>query len=116
MPVSGIAVRANRPSTGARRHVTFRCLSGLVVGVIVPPHTAAEYLRCVREVISRVKGEPDGIERIRLRKGLANELMNEAFPIGLLASTYYGASEEVRIRLKVGNQSYDAIVSAKEVW
>jgi len=74
-------------------------------------HTAAEYLQWVRTLISRVKEAPDGLEQIRLRKGLAKELMNEALPIGLLASTYFGGSEQVSISLKIGNQSYDATVS-----
>lgn len=74
-------------------------------------HTAAEYLQWVKTLISRVKKEPDGLQQLRLRMGLAKELINEAFPIGLLASTYFGSSDEVSIRLKIGSQSYDAIVS-----
>lgn len=73
-------------------------------------HTAAEYLGWVRNVIARVKAEPDGQELIRLRIGLAKELMNEAFPIGLLASTYFDKSEQVSIALKIGNQNFDATV------
>lgn len=65
----------------------------------------------MKTLISRVKKEPNGLQQLRLRMGLAKELINEAFPIGLLASTYFGSSEEVSIRLKIGNQSYDAIVS-----
>lgn len=37
--------------------------------------------------------------------------MNEAFPIGLWASKYYGRSEQVSISLKIGSQTFDAIVS-----
>lgn len=74
-------------------------------------HTAADYLLWVRSLISRVKEEPDGLARIRQRIGLAKELMNEAFPIGLLASTFFGESDQVCLTLKVGNQPYDATVS-----
>jgi hypothetical protein len=44
-------------------------------------HSAAQYLSWVRALIARVKQEPDGLERIRLKRGLAKELMNEALPI-----------------------------------
>lgn len=73
-------------------------------------HTAAEYLRWVRELIKLVQLEDNGIERIRLRQGLAKELMNEAFPIGLLAETFFEASEQVQISLRIGSQNFDAEV------
>ncbi|MBI5911402.1 MAG: hypothetical protein HY848_15805 [Betaproteobacteria bacterium] len=85
--------------------------SVLTPDLLEEAHTAAEYLQWVRTLISRVKEEPDGLKQIRLRMGPAKELMNEAFPIGLLASTYFDGSEQVSIRLKIGNQNYDAIVS-----
>lgn len=79
--------------------------------VLEEVHTAAEYLQWARALIALVREEQDGIERIRLRIGLAKELMNEAFPLGLLASKYFAESDEVRIQLKIGNQTHDAIVS-----
>jgi hypothetical protein len=82
----------------------------LTAQVLEEVHTAAEYHRWVRALISRVKEEPEGIEQIRLRRGLAKELMNEALPIGLLASSYFSGSDEVSIQLKIGNQNYDAQV------
>jgi len=83
----------------------------LTPDILEEEHTAADYLPWVRSLISRLKDEPDGLAQIRLRTGPAKELMNEAFPIGLLASTYFGGSKQVRIRLKVGSQTYDAMVS-----
>lgn len=74
-------------------------------------HTAADYLQWVQGLISRVQSEPNGQEQIRLRRGLAHELMNEALPIGRLAIKYFGASERVRISLKIGNQTFDASVT-----
>ena len=79
--------------------------------VLEEAHTAAEYLQWARALIARVREEHDGLERIRLRIGLAQELMNEVFPLGLLASKYFNGSDEVRIQLKIGNQNHDATVS-----
>lgn len=83
----------------------------LTHGLLEEQHTAADYLPWVKLLISLVKEEPDGLARIRQRVGLANELLNEAFPIGLLAATFFGASDQVRLALKVGSQPYDATVS-----
>lgn len=85
--------------------------SFLTSAILEESHTAAEYLQWVQNLVAQVKTEPDGLRRICLREGFANQLMNEAFPIGLLASKYFGGSEKVSISLKIGSQHFDAIVS-----
>lgn len=82
----------------------------LTTAVLEESQTAANYLRWVRELIARVKSEPDGQEQLRLRIGLAKQLMNEALPIGLLAARYFEGSEQVTISLKIGSQNFDAAV------
>lgn len=79
--------------------------------VLEESHTAKEYLLWAKDLVKKLKSEPNGLERIRLRVGLAKVLMEEAIPIGLLASKYFGESDDVRIKLKVGSQTYDAEVS-----
>jgi hypothetical protein len=79
------------------------------------PHTAKDYLQWARSLVQKLKAEPDGLGQIRLRIGLAKELMEEVIPIGLLASHYFDESEEVQINLKIGNQNYDATVSDTRV-
>jgi hypothetical protein len=79
--------------------------------VLEESHTAKSYLSWARGLVAQVKSEPDGLRRIRLREGLTKELMTEALPIGHLASTYFAESEDVRIKLKIGNQNFDAEVS-----
>lgn len=73
-------------------------------------HTAADYLPWVKDLIAQVQSEPDGLKRIRLRRDLAKELMCEALPIGLFAASYFEASGQVRISLRVGNQNFDTLV------
>lgn len=83
----------------------------LTVQLLEQPQTAGTYLPWVRSLIERVKSEEsDGLRKIRLRVGLAKELMQEAFPIGLFAFRYFEGSAEVEIALKVGSQAYDAVV------
>lgn len=83
----------------------------LTPAVLEEEHSAAEYLAWVQSIIDRVKAGPDGLQQIRFRVGLAKELMNEALPIGRLAAAHFGSSRHVALRLKIGNQGYDAEVS-----
>lgn len=89
-------------------HTTF-----LTPAILEEAHTAADYLQWAQSLITQVKAEPDGLSRIRLRIGLVKELMNEAFPIALLAAKYFDKSPQVSISLKIGSQSFDAVVSDK---
>jgi hypothetical protein len=82
----------------------------LTAQILEQPHTAHDYLNWVKGLIAEVRQEPDGLRQIRLRVGLAKNLMEEALPIGLFASHFFAGSEEVEISLKVGSQSYDATV------
>jgi hypothetical protein len=87
-------------------------LDVLTSQVLEQPQTAGAYLDWVKGLIKRVKSEdPDGLRKIMLRIGLAKELMQEAFPIGLFASKYFEGSSQVEIALKVGSQGYDAVVN-----
>ena len=84
--------------------------SALSKEILEEKRSAAHYLSWVRSLIDAVKLEPGGLRRIRYREGLAQPLMYEALPIGLLANSFFEASEQVSIRLKVGSQPYDAEV------
>ena len=85
-------------------------MSVLSTTVLQEVHNAAEYLSWVKDLIAKVKLEPDGHKRIRLRIGLAKELINEAFPIGLFAEKYFEGNNRVEISLRIGNQNFDAEV------
>lgn len=78
--------------------------------VLEKKHTAQDYLKWVEQLVSAVKTEPDGVRKIRLREGLSKYLMEEAFPLGCLASNYFKGSPDVLIGLKIGSQNYDAVV------
>ena len=76
-------------------------------------HTAKEYLQWVEHLIEVVKSEENGIELIRLRKGLCKELIEEALPIALFVSKYFDYSPDVIVRHKVGSQHFDATIKDK---
>ena len=90
-----------------RRH---SMLAPLTAKILEQPHTAREYLLWARALIAAAKAEPDGLRQIRLRIGLAKNLMEEALPIGHFATHFFGETDDVVLALKVGNQAYDATV------
>ena len=83
--------------------------------ILEESHTAKDYLSWAESLVQRLKAEPDGLEQVNMRIGLAKELVNEAIPIGLLATHYFDKSDEVQIALKTGSQSFDATVSDTRV-
>ena len=72
-------------------------------------HNAKDYLDWVKILIDNFKQEND-ISAYKFPKGIVKNLREESLPLGYLASNYYNESEDVSISLKVGNQTYDAVV------
>jgi hypothetical protein len=85
----------------------------LTSAILEEVHSARAYLPWVKGLIEMLKQQPDGVEHIRLQRGLAKELLNEAFPLGIFASRYFANSDEVQIGLRVGNQPFDATIEDK---
>ena len=81
--------------------------------ILQQAHSAKDYLNWTKTLISDFRSEENGIEQIRLRKGLAKQLMEEMLPIGRFAMNHFEASSDVIIELRLGNQHYDAIVKDK---
>jgi hypothetical protein len=79
--------------------------------ILEETHTSEEYLSWVKSLVASVRSNAGGIEKIRFRKKLAKNLMEEALPLGYLAENYFNRSNKVAISLVVGNQPYDAIVN-----
>jgi hypothetical protein len=47
---------------------------------------------------------------IRLRQGLAKQLVEEAYPLAIFAFKKYGETESVCVKPVIGNQNYDAVL------
>ena len=75
--------------------------------------SAENYLPWAKSLIARVKDNEDGMESIRLRTGMSKVLMEETLPIGYFAKAHYRSSPDVLIKLKIGDQHYDALVKDK---
>lgn len=74
------------------------------------PRTAREYLAWVESRIQKLGKTDEGKSALRLRRGLAKVLVEEALPLAIFAAKHYGASRRVKIRHRIGNQNFDAEV------
>lgn len=72
--------------------------------------SAAKYLPWVEDLLQRFGSSPEGKRAVRFRRGLAKQLVEEALPLGIFALHHYRSSEDVRLRLVLGNQNYDAVI------
>jgi len=76
--------------------------------------SVAELLPWVESCIAQIGSTNEGRRSVRLRQGLAKPLVEEALPIGIFGMHHFGATNDVSIRLVLGNQNYDAEVQGCE--
>lgn len=68
-----------------------------------------EFCTKVYALFEKIRAEPDGSQRIRLRSGLVEKrLMDELLPICRYVQTYYRLGRYISVRWIDGSQSYDA--------
>lgn len=75
------------------------------------PRSAGNFLPWVEERLLKLGKTKDGKTALRLGHGLAKQLTEEAYAVGIFASVHFQKSPDVTIRYVVGNQSYDAAVT-----
>jgi hypothetical protein len=75
---------------------------------------AADYLQRAYEICALLRTSEEGEKTFLNRRGAAKELCDEMIPIGYLCSYFSQQWRATEVQLVLGNQRYDAIVSAPE--
>jgi hypothetical protein len=70
-----------------------------------------EFCREVYDLFDRIQKLPDGVSRLRKRKGVAKKLIEELIPIARYVQARYREGRRLKVRWLSGSQSYDA-----ELW
>jgi len=78
---------------------------------ITTERTPAELIKWVESKLDAVASTDSGEKTIRLRQGLAKQLVEEVYPLAIFASKKYGETNLVHIKPIIGNQNYDAILT-----
>jgi hypothetical protein len=77
---------------------------------IMMPRTAGEFFVWVEEKIAAIGSSQQGLTALRLRIGLAKQLMEELFPLAIFVQEKYGNSGSVWIEPVIRDQNFDAIL------
>jgi len=83
----------------------------LSVEILETPRKAMDILPWVESCIQEIGSTKEGKHVIRFREGLAKELVEEAYPIGIFAMHHFEEDTDVVIQHVIGNQNYDALVT-----
>ncbi len=74
------------------------------------PRLAADFISWVQSEMSTMSRTQKGKGIILRREGLAKQLVEELYPIGIFAWQHFGGSRQIEITPVIGNQNYDAKV------
>ena len=106
-------------------HINESCLKGKI---IIPPinfqeqktfitehdliteRTPQELVNWVDTVIKEIACQKGGKTALRRREGLCKHLMEELYPLSILAKIEFYDRNDITLKLIMGNQSYDAII------
>jgi len=72
--------------------------------------TPSELHSWVNRKIDQVGSTDEGLEFLRLHKGLAKQLMEEVYPLALFGYRKFGNTDQILMQPIIGNQSHDAVV------
>jgi len=68
-----------------------------------------DFCRKAYTLFEEIRKSPDGVERLRLRKGrLEKKLIEELLPLARYIQARYSHGRQIKVRCIDGNQSYDA--------
>jgi hypothetical protein len=73
--------------------------------------TPSELLTWVRLKMDQIESTDEGERALRLREGLAKQLMEEVYPLAIFGWHKFGNTDQILIHPIIGNQSYDAVVT-----
>ena len=121
--MGGVTLVLGKLGGGARRRSNWKCRikvlqMGPAENVSLPtkeelqtPRTVQEFLPWVVERLRRLGETKEGKSALRLGRGLAKELAEEALAVGMFAAKHFDESPQVLIQYLVGSQPYDAVVT-----
>lgn len=82
----------------------------IIAAEITTERTPRELINWVESKVDTVASTDSGEKTIRLRQGLAKQLVEE-YPLAIFAFKKYGETNLVCIKPVIGNQNYDAILT-----
>ncbi|NQT31692.1 MAG: hypothetical protein HQ588_05095 [Deltaproteobacteria bacterium] len=73
--------------------------------------TPSELHSWLNRRIEQIGSTDEGLEDLRLHRGLAKQLMEEVYPLALFGCRKFGNNDQILMQPIIGNQNYDAVVT-----
>ena len=61
--------------------------------------------------MDQIESTDEGERALRLREGLAKQLMEEVYPLAIFGWRKFGNTDQILMQPIIGNQSYDAVIT-----
>jgi len=84
---------------------------GISVEELTKERTPSELLSWVKWKMDQIASTDEGERAVRLREGLAKQLMEEVYPLAIFGWRKFGNTDQILMQPIIGNQSYDAVVT-----
>ena len=84
---------------------------GISIEELTKKRAPTELLSWVIQKINQIESTDEGEKALRLREGLAKQLMEEVYPLALFGYRKFGNNDQILMQPVIGNQSYDAVVT-----
>lgn len=84
---------------------------GISIEELTKKRTPSELLSWVKRKMDQIESTDEGERVLRLREGLAKQLMEEVYPLAIFGWRKFGNTDQILMQPIIGNQSYDAVVT-----
>jgi len=84
---------------------------GISIEELTKKRTPSELLSWVKRKMDQIESTDEGERALRLREGLAKQLMEEVYPLAIFGWRKFGNTDQILMQPIIGNQSYDAVVT-----
>ncbi len=84
---------------------------GITIEELTKKRTPSELLKWVERKMDEFGSTDEGERALRLREGLAKQLMEEVYPLAIFGWRKFGDTDQILLQPVIGSQNYDAIIT-----
>lgn len=77
---------------------------------LIIERTPQELINWFDYKLNEIQQQEGGKKALRMREGLCKKMLEELYPLRLLAEFQFANKNDIRLQLVIGNQNYDALI------
>jgi len=79
-------------------------------GDLIIERTPQELINWFDYKLNEIQQQEGGKKALRMREGLCKKMLEELYPLRILAEFQFANRNDIRLQLVIGNQNYDALI------